>query len=88
MIFAVAIKEPMRTQVGTFSGHEVGAESWAMLASLIANCKMSDVDPVSYITETLRALLDSRPKRRIENAHVPALRDRARPRSIGRHQSA
>ena len=28
-----------------FAGHEVGAENWAMLASLVATCKMSDVNP-------------------------------------------
>ncbi len=49
-----------------FAGHEVGAENWAMLASLIATCKMSDVNPASYIAETLRALLDGHPKSRIE----------------------
>ena len=49
-----------------FAGHEVGAENWAMLASLIANCKMSDVDPVSYLADTLRALLDGHPKSRID----------------------
>ncbi len=38
-----------------FAGHEVGAENWAMLASLIATCKMSNVNPVAYIAETLRA---------------------------------
>jgi len=45
-----------------FAGHEVGAENWALLASLIANCKMCDVDPVSYLTDTLRALFDGHPK--------------------------
>ena len=49
-----------------FAGHEVGAENWAMLASLIANCKMSNVDPVSYLTMTLQALLDGHPKSRID----------------------
>lgn len=50
-----------------FAGHEVGAENWAMLASLVATCKMSDVNPVSYIAETLRAILDGHPASRIEN---------------------
>jgi len=49
-----------------FAGHEVGAENWALLASLIANCKMCDVDPVSYLSDTLRALLDGHPRSRIE----------------------
>src|SRR6056297_421877 len=50
-----------------FAGHEVGAENWALLASLIANCKMCDVDPVSYLSDTLRALLDGHPRSRIED---------------------
>jgi len=29
-----------------FAGHEVSAENWATLASVIATCKMSDVNPV------------------------------------------
>ncbi|MAM26204.1 MAG: hypothetical protein CML55_12690 [Rhodobacteraceae bacterium] len=37
-----------------------------MLASRIANCKMCDVDPVRYLTATLRALLDGHPKSRID----------------------
>ena len=49
-----------------FAGHEVGAQNWALLASLIANCKMADVDPVRYLTDTLRALLDGHPKNRID----------------------
>lgn len=37
-----------------------------MLARLIANCKMSDVDPVRDLAQTLRALLDGHPKSRID----------------------
>nr|WP_211242033.1 transposase [Roseivivax halodurans] len=49
-----------------FAGHEVGAENRAMLASLIATCKMRDVNPVNYIAQTLRALLDGHPNSRIK----------------------
>ena len=49
-----------------FAGHEVGAENWALLASLIANCKVGDVDPVRYLTDTLQVLLDGHPKSRID----------------------
>lgn len=49
-----------------FAGQEVGAQNWAMLASLIATCKMSDVNPVTYVAETLCAILDGHPKGRIE----------------------
>ena len=50
-----------------FAGHEVGAENWAMLASLIATCKMSDVNPVDYIARALRAILDGHPRSLIED---------------------
>lgn len=50
-----------------FAGHEVGAENWAMLASLIATCKMSDVNPIDYIADTLRALIEGHPKSRIDD---------------------
>jgi transposase len=50
-----------------FAGHEVGAENWAMLASLVATCKMSDVNPVDYIAETLRVILDGHPMNAIED---------------------
>ncbi len=50
-----------------FAGHEFGAENWAMLASLVATCKMSDVNPVDYLADTLRALLDGHPKSRIDD---------------------
>ena len=49
-----------------FAGHDVGAENWAMLASLIATCKMSDVNPTDYIAETLQAILHGHPMSRIE----------------------
>ena len=45
-----------------FAGNEVGAENWAMLASLVAPCKMSDVNPVDYIAATLCAILDGPPQ--------------------------
>jgi len=50
-----------------FAGNEIGAENWAMLASLVATCKMADVNPVDYIAATLRAILDGHPQSRIED---------------------
>lgn len=49
-----------------FAGHEVGAQNWALLASIVATCKLNDVDPVAYITKTLQAILDGHPQNRIE----------------------
>ena len=50
-----------------FAGNETGAENWAMLASLVATCKMSEVNPVDYIATTLRAILDGHPQSSIED---------------------
>lgn len=49
-----------------FAGNEIGAENWAMHASLVATCKMSDVNSVDYLAATLRAILDGHPQRGIE----------------------
>lgn len=38
-----------------------------MLASLVTTCKIADVNPVGYIADTLRAILDGHPKSRIED---------------------
>ncbi len=45
-----------------FAGNEVGAQNWAMLASLEATCKMSDVNPIDYRAATLRAILEGNPR--------------------------
>src|SRR5918996_1669387 len=49
-----------------FAGHEVGAENWALLASIVATCKTNDVNPVDYIADTLQAILNGHPQSRIE----------------------
>ena len=38
-----------------------------MLASLVATCKMAEVNPVDYIDATLRAILDGHTQSRIED---------------------
>jgi transposase len=63
-----------------FAGHEVGAENWALLASIVATCKLNDVNPVACLAATLQAILDGHPQSRIEelmpwrfsNASTPA----------------
>lgn len=46
--------------------HEVGAENWELLASIVATCKLNDVNPAAYIAETLQAILNGHPQSRIE----------------------
>jgi len=36
------------------------------MASLIATCKMNDIEPFSYLTRTLEAIVNSHPKYRID----------------------
>ena len=50
-----------------FAGNEIDAENWAMLASLVATCKIADVNPVGYIATTLRAVLEGHSQSRIED---------------------
>ncbi len=71
-----------------FAGNEVGAENWAMLASLVATCKMSDVNPVDYLAATLRAILDGHPKSRIEELMPWRFDAAVKPRRIGQRRRA
>ena len=50
-----------------FAGNEIGAENWAMLASLVATCKLSGVNQVNYLADTLQAILDGHPESHIED---------------------
>ena len=49
-----------------FAGHVVGAENWALLTSIVATCKLNDINPVAYIANTLQAILDGHPQGRVE----------------------
>ena len=50
-----------------FAGHEVGAENWALLSSLVATCRLNDVNPVAYIAETLDAIINGHPQSAVED---------------------
>ncbi|MHC2635127.1 hypothetical protein ACVIU7_009435 [Bradyrhizobium liaoningense] len=38
-----------------------------MLASIVATCKLNDVNPVAYIAQTLEAIIAGHPQSRIED---------------------
>ena len=40
-----------------FAGSDGGAESWAVIASLIETCKLNDVDPYAYLADTLTRIV-------------------------------
>jgi len=71
-----------------FAGNDVGAENWAMLASLVATCKMADVNPVDYIAATLSAILDGHPPKSHLRPDALVLQSAVKPRRIGGHRSA
>jgi transposase len=64
-----------------FAGHEVGAENWALLASIVATCKLNDVNPVAYLAATLQAILDGHPQSRIEELMPWCFRKASTPNS-------
>ena len=49
-----------------FAGHEIGAESRALLASLVATCKINGVEPVAYLPATMTAVINRHPMGRID----------------------
>jgi len=50
-----------------FAGHDVGAENWAVIASLIETCKMNGVDPHAWLAATLGAIVAGHKQSRIND---------------------
>jgi transposase len=48
-----------------FAGHDLGAENWAVLASLIETCKWHDVNPEAWLADILTRLVGGWPNRRL-----------------------
>jgi transposase len=48
-----------------FAGHDLGAEAWAMHASLLETCKLNSVDPLAWLTNVLTRLVNLWPASRI-----------------------
>jgi transposase len=49
-----------------FAGHDAGAQNWAMLASLIETCKLNKIEPHSYLTGVLTAIVNGHKQKAIE----------------------
>jgi transposase len=45
-----------------FAGSQAGAETWAILASLINTAKLQDIDPQHYLTDVLERIVSGRTK--------------------------
>ena len=50
-----------------FAGHDVGAENWAVIASLFETCKLNGVDPLAWTTDVLTKLVNRWPSSRIDD---------------------
>jgi transposase len=48
-----------------FAGHDLGAENWAVLASLIETCKLHNVNPEAWVADVLTRLVNGWPNRRL-----------------------
>jgi hypothetical protein len=40
-----------------FAGHDLGAENWAVTASLIETCKLNGRNPQAYLADVLRKII-------------------------------
>ncbi|MGF7156185.1 hypothetical protein GGR40_003981 [Novosphingobium gossypii] len=40
-----------------FAGHQLGAENWAAIASLVETCKMLDLEPYAYLSDVLARII-------------------------------
>jgi transposase len=40
-----------------FAGHELGAENWAAIASLVETCKLGDINPSAYLADVLARIV-------------------------------
>lgn len=49
-----------------FAGSDGGGQHWAVLASLIATCKINDVDPNAYLADVLEKIVARHPMSRID----------------------
>jgi transposase len=48
-----------------FAGSDEGGDNWAVIATLIENCKLSSIDPNAWLTQTLSKLANGHPANRI-----------------------
>lgn len=49
-----------------FAGHDAGAQNWAVIASLIETCRLNKVEPHSYLTGILAAIVNGHKQKDID----------------------
>jgi transposase len=50
-----------------FAGSDGGGDNWAVIATLIENCKLSGVDPYAYLADVLSKIVDGHPNSAIDD---------------------
>lgn len=50
-----------------FAGSDGGGDNWAVIATLIENCKLSAVDPYAYLAEVLAKIINGHPNKDIDD---------------------
>lgn len=50
-----------------FAGSDGGADRWAVIVTLIATCKLNDVEPYAYLKDVLERLADGHPMTRLDD---------------------
>jgi transposase len=50
-----------------FAGSDGGGENWAVIATLVENCKLSGVDPCAYLADVLGKIVNGHPNRAIDD---------------------
>lgn len=48
-----------------FAGSDEGGDNWAVIATLVENCKLSGINPHDWLTRTLTALANGHPANRV-----------------------
>ena len=56
---------PLNRKNALFAGSDEGGDNWAVIATLIENCKLSDINPLEWFTATLTALANGHPINRV-----------------------
>ncbi len=49
-----------------FAGHDEGGKNWALFASLIATCKMNNINPFDYLHTTLELIAKGHPQAKLD----------------------
>ena len=49
-----------------FAGSDEGGDNWAVIATLIENCKLGSINPHSWLTDTLAKLANGHPANRLD----------------------